>query len=80
VWSKFESTSLTIDVELDLSLADISDGSDGLEERPPKDEWWLLSFSHLEHHKVDANELVFDLHKHIYGDAQRIVNGVVTQL
>jgi hypothetical protein len=80
VWSKLEGTPLIVDVELDLPLADVDSSPNGLEERPPKNEWWLLPFSHLEHHKVDRDEVVSDLHRHIYGDAQRIANGVVAQL
>jgi hypothetical protein len=45
VWSKLEGTSLTVDVELDLSLADVDSSSHDLEERPPKDEWRTLSLS-----------------------------------
>jgi hypothetical protein len=44
-WSKLERTPLAIDVELDLPLADVDGSSHGLEERPPKDEWWLLLLS-----------------------------------
>jgi hypothetical protein len=61
-WSKLEKTPLAVDVKLDFPLADVDGSCDGLEERPLKDEWWLLPFSHLEHHKVDADEVVYDLH------------------
>jgi hypothetical protein len=77
---KLEGTSLTVDVELDLSLPDVDGSSHGLEEGPPKDEWRLLPLSHIEHHEVDRNEVVSDLHRQIHGDAQRVANGVVTQL
>jgi hypothetical protein len=30
--------------------------------------------------KVDGDEVVFDLHGNIYDDAQRVANGVATQL
>jgi hypothetical protein len=53
-WSKLESTFLAINVKVDLPLANINSSSHGLEERPPKDEWWLLPFSHLEYHEVDG--------------------------
>jgi hypothetical protein len=61
-WSKLERTPLDVNVELDLPLADIDGSSHGLEEGPPKDEWWLLPLSHLEYHKVDGDEVVSDLH------------------
>jgi hypothetical protein len=32
-------------VELDLPLAKINGSSHSLEEKPPKDEWWLLPLS-----------------------------------
>jgi hypothetical protein len=79
-WSKLEGTPLAVNVELDLPLANVNGSSHGLEERPPKNEWWLLPLSHLEYHKVDGDEVVSDLHGHIFGDAQEIANGVVTQL
>jgi hypothetical protein len=41
-WSKLERTSLAVDVELDLPLADVDGTSHFLEERPPKDGLWLL--------------------------------------
>jgi hypothetical protein len=44
-WSKLEGTPLVVDVELDLPLPEVDSGSDGLEERPPKNEWQLLSLS-----------------------------------
>jgi hypothetical protein len=53
VWSKLEGTPLAVNVELDLPLANVNGSSHGLEERPSKDEWWLLHLSHLEYHKVD---------------------------
>jgi hypothetical protein len=40
----------------------------------------FLPFSHLEHHEINRDEVASDLHGHIHGDAQRIANGVVTQL
>jgi hypothetical protein len=79
-WSKLEGIPLAVNVELDLPLANINGSSHGLEERPPKDEWWLLPFSHLEYHKVHGDEVVSDGHGHIFSDAQGIANGVVTQL
>jgi hypothetical protein len=79
-WSKLEGTPFSIDVKHDLPLANINGSSHGLEERPPKDEWWLLPLSHLEYHEVDGDKVVSDLHGHIFGDAQRIANGVITQL
>jgi hypothetical protein len=57
-WSKFEVTPLPVDVELHLPLDDVDSSSDGLEERPPKDERRLLPLSHLEHHKVNGDEVV----------------------
>jgi hypothetical protein len=60
-----------------ISPADVNSSSDGLEERPPKDKRRLLPFSHLEHHKVDGDDVVSDLHEHIQDDAQRIANRVV---
>jgi hypothetical protein len=78
VWSKLEGTPLAINVELDLPLANINSSSHGLEERPPKDEWWLLPLSHLEFHEVDGDEVVSDLRGNIFGDAQGIVNAVIT--
>jgi hypothetical protein len=53
-WAKLEGTSIAVDVELDLPLADVDGSSHGLDERPPKDEWWLLFISHLEHHEVNG--------------------------
>jgi hypothetical protein len=79
-WSKLEGTPFAVNVELDLPLANINIISNGLEERPPKDEWWLLPLSHLEYHEVDGDEVVSNLHRHIFGDAQGIANGVITQL
>jgi hypothetical protein len=64
-WSKLEGTSFSDDVEHDLPLANINSSSHGLEEGPPKDERRLLPLSHLEHHEVDGDEMVFDLHGHI---------------
>jgi hypothetical protein len=78
VWLKLEGTPLTIDVELDLPLPDFHGSSHGLEKGPPKYEWQLLPFSHLEHHKVEGDEVVSDFHGNIHGDAQRVANGVVT--
>jgi hypothetical protein len=46
-WSKLEGTPLAVNVELDLPLANVNGSSHSLEERPPKDEWWLLPLSHL---------------------------------
>jgi hypothetical protein len=43
-WSKLEGTSLAVDVELDLPLADVDGSSHSLEERHPKDEWRLSPF------------------------------------
>jgi hypothetical protein len=77
-WSKLEGTPFAVNVELDLPLANINIISNGLEERPPKDEWWLLPLSHLEYHEVDGDEVVSNLHGHIFGDAQGIANGVIT--
>jgi hypothetical protein len=79
-WSKLEGTLFAVNVKLDLPLANINGSSQGIEEMPPKDEWWLLPLSHLEYHEVDGDEVVSDLHGHIFGDAQGIANGVVTQL
>jgi hypothetical protein len=79
-WSKLEGIPLAVDVELDLPLPDVDDRSHDIEEGPPKDEWWLLPLSHLEHHEVDRDEVVFDIHGDIHGGTQRIANGVVTQL
>jgi hypothetical protein len=79
-WSRLERTPLAVNVELDLPLVDVVGSSHSLEERPPKDEWWLLPLSHLEYHKVDGDEVVSNLHRHIFGDAQGVVNGVVTEL
>jgi hypothetical protein len=55
---RLEGTTLAVDVDLDLPLADVDGSSHDLEERPPKDEWWLLPLSHLEHHEVDGDEVV----------------------
>jgi hypothetical protein len=71
---------LSVDIEHDLPLANINSSSHGLEERPPKDERRLLPLSHLEHHEVDGDEVVSDLHGHIFGNAQGIANGVISQL
>jgi hypothetical protein len=62
-WLKLEGTPLAVNVELDLPLANVDGSSNGLEEMPPKDEWWLLPLSHLEYHKVngDAQGLVLTL-------------------
>jgi hypothetical protein len=79
-WSKLERTPLAVNVELDLPLADINGSSHGLKGRPPKDERWILPLSHVEYHKVDGDEVVSDIHGHIFGDAQGVANGVVTQL
>jgi hypothetical protein len=50
-WPKLERTFLAINVEVDPPLANINSSSHGLEERSPKDEWWLLPLSHLEYHE-----------------------------
>jgi hypothetical protein len=80
VWSKLERTLLDVNVKVDLPLADINSSSHGLEERPPKDEWWLLPLSRLEYHEVDGDYVMSNLHGNIFGDAQGIANGVITQL
>jgi hypothetical protein len=69
MWSKLEGTPFSVDVEHDFPLANINGSSHSLEERPPKDEWWLLPLSHLEYHEVDGDEVMSDLHGHIFGDA-----------
>jgi hypothetical protein len=46
-WSKLEETPFSVNVEHDLPLANIDSSSHGLEERPPKDERWLLPLPHL---------------------------------
>jgi hypothetical protein len=79
-WLKLERTPIAVNVELDLPLANMNGRSHGLEETPPKDEWWLLPLSHFEYHEVNGDEVVSDLHGHIFGDAQGIANGVITQL
>jgi hypothetical protein len=53
-WPKLERTLLAVNVEVDLPLANINSSSHVLEERPPKDDWWLLPLSHLEYHEVDG--------------------------
>jgi hypothetical protein len=68
-WSKLEGTPFSVNVEHDLPLANIDSSPHGLEERTPKDEWWLLPLSHLEYHEVDGDEVVSNLHGHIFGDA-----------
>jgi hypothetical protein len=74
LWSELERTPFSVNIEHDLPLANINSSSHGLEERPPKDERRLLPLSHLEHHKVDRDEVVSDLHGYIFGNAQRIAN------
>jgi hypothetical protein len=79
-WSKLQGIPLAVDVELDLPLLDVDDRSHDIEEGPPKDEWRLLPLSHLEHHEVGRDEVVFDIHGDIHGGTHRIANGVITQL
>jgi hypothetical protein len=73
-WSKIERTLLAVNVKVDLPFANINSSSHGLEERPPKDEWWLLPLSHLEYHEVNRDEVMCNLHEHIFGDAQGIAS------
>jgi hypothetical protein len=40
----------------------------------------LIPLSHLEHHEVDGDEVVSDLHGYIFGNAQGIANEVISQL
>jgi hypothetical protein len=58
VWSKLEGTALSVNVELDLPLANVNGSSYDLEERTPKDECCILPLYHLEYHKVDGDEVV----------------------
>jgi hypothetical protein len=77
---ELEGTPFSVDIEHDLPLANINSSSYGLGERPPKDERRLLPLSHLEHNEVDGDEVVSDLHGYIFGNAQGIANGVISQL
>jgi hypothetical protein len=78
-WSKLERTSLVVNVELDLPLPTSIVAPTVLRKGLPRMSGGF-SLSHLEYHKFDGDEVVSDLHGHIFGDAQGVANGVVTQL
>jgi hypothetical protein len=67
-------SSFSIDVEMDYSSSNINVCSHGAEEWSPKDERRFFSELHVQHHKVDRDEIVLDFHWNVFRDSCRVVN------
>jgi hypothetical protein len=77
---ELERTPLAINVELEPPLPTSMVAPTVLRKGLPRMSGGFSLSPHPEYHKVDGDEVVSDLHRHIFGDALGVANGVVTQL
>jgi hypothetical protein len=76
-WSQLEGTPFSVNVEHDLPLANINSSSHGIEERPPR---MSGGFSLSPISSTTKSTGMKWCPTYIFGDAQWIANGVITQL
>jgi hypothetical protein len=71
---------LAIDVEANFSSPNIDLCPYSAKEWSPKNEWQFLCEFHVEHHKVDGDEVILDFHRIIFDDSHQIADRGIGQL
>jgi hypothetical protein len=61
-----------VDVELYEPSYNINRGSDGTQEWPPKNEWYLTTDIHFKYHEVHRHKRIPDSHRDIFRDSHQM--------